>query len=271
MSTENPFSLQDKVVILTGAAGYLGCSYTKSLLGAGAFVAGFDMDKEGLKRLRGSLERDEQVRFAGSFVDLRDQESVSRAVATVVQRWGTVDGLINNAAMNPAVGSVESAQQFAPYENYDINLFRREIDANLTTMLVVSQPVLKIMLASGSGSIVNIASEVSTIAHDHRVYAEDGKHKSLAYVASKTAVLGFTRQLASRYGSFGVRVNALSIGGVYREGMPEEFVNRFAATNMMGRMAKLGEYGPTIVYLLSAASSFMTGSNIIIDGGKSAW
>ena len=255
MNQENvlaKFSLKDKVVILTGGEGFLGKEYQKALREAGATVVVFD--KNG------------QVP-----VNITDEASVKKAVYGVVAQYGHVDVLINNAAMNPKVGDEDSKKMFAPVEEYPLKLWREELEVNLTGMLICIQAVVPHMKKQGRGNIVNIASEVSNIAHDHRVYHEAGKYKSPAYVASKTGIVGLTRALAAQLGQYNIRVNAFSLGGVEHEKMPKDFVKRFGETTMLGRMAKVGEYNGAIVFLSSDASSFMTGSNLTIDGGKHAW
>jgi NAD(P)-dependent dehydrogenase (short-subunit alcohol dehydrogenase family) len=251
----NSFDIHGKVIIVTGAGGYLGRGYCKALTEAGATVIGWDARAgEGVEQ-----------------VDITDEAQVERAVAAIVAKHSHIDGLINNAAMNPWPGDPDVDKQFVPYEEYPIALFRKEIDVNLTGMMIVTKHVAPIMMKQKSGSIVNVASEAGVAAHDHRVYQSPGRYKSPAYTASKTAIIGLTRQWAARIGEHGVRVNAFSPGGVYNPAMPEEFMKRFGAMNMLGRMAQPGEYEATMQYLMSDASSFMTGANVVIDGGKTAW
>ena len=124
-----------------------------------------------------------------------------------------------------------------------------------------------------SGSIINIASELSVIAHDHRVYndATSRRFKSIAYPTTKAGILGLTRQWAARLGEYNVRVNALSPAGMHQAGQPDDFAKRYSETTMLGRMAEPGEYNGAITFLLSDAARFMTAQNLIIDGGRSAW
>lgn len=260
----NPFDVQGKVVIVTGAAGNLGSGYVAALVNAGATVVAWDVQPAKLASI-GTLA------YVVGTVDITDESAVKAAVEEVVHHFGRIDALINNAAMNPAVGDPESAKQSVPYEEYPIGLFKRELEANVVGMMIATKHVAPAMMRQKKGSIINIASEVSTIAHDHRVYDTPGKYKSPAYTASKAAVLGLTRQWAARLGEHNVRVNAVSLGGVKSPGVPEGFAKRFGGMNMLGRMARPGEYDATMVYLCSDASSFMTGGNLIIDGGKSAW
>ncbi len=264
------FNITGKVIILTGGTGFLGREYTYSLSQAGARVFVWDHSLESKEKFQ-----TETGAVALLSVDITNPINISMALEHMgeTHNVSTIDALINNAAMNPAIGSGSSGQQFAPYEEYSIDLWRKEIEVNLTGTMNCMQAVTPWMKKQGFGSIINVASEVSVIAHDHRVYADpdNRKYKSPAYTASKTAILGLTRQWAAYLGQYGIRVNAFSPGGVFREGMPPEFVERFGKTTMFGRMAKLGEYNGVIQFLCSDASSFMTGQNLVVDGGKTAW
>lgn len=250
------------VIVLTGSSGFLGEEYVQGLTNRGATVIGWDTVPPKYGEVKNFTHRE---------VDVVREDDVERAVREIREGRGVVHGLINNAALNPAFGGQQTPGQFNPYTDYPIDLFRREVDTNLTGPMITTKHVGRLMQRQGFGSIVNVASEVSTIAHDHRVYDEEGKYKSPAYVASKAGILGLTRQCAAYFGQFGVRVNALSIGAVAKQSMPEGFKRRFAATNMLGRMARSDEYVASVAYLLSDASSFMTGANLVVDGGKSAW
>ncbi|OHA20397.1 MAG: hypothetical protein A2849_01305 [Candidatus Taylorbacteria bacterium RIFCSPHIGHO2_01_FULL_51_15] len=251
----NPFDIKGRVIILTGASGFLGSGYAKFLREAGAEVIGWD--RTGGKGIEA--------------VDITDEGQVAKAVGTIVEKHGRIDALINNAAMNPAVGSEESKNMFVPVEDYPISLWKEELEVNLTGMFICIKAVVPWMKKGKGGSIINVASEVSSIAHDHRVYNTEGKYKSPAYIASKTGVVGLTRSMAAQLGVHGIRVNAFSPGGVRNEKMPADFVRRFGESNMLGRMAEPGEYNGIMQFLCSDASSFMTGANLTADGGKSAW
>jgi NAD(P)-dependent dehydrogenase (short-subunit alcohol dehydrogenase family) len=265
--SQNQFSLEGRVIIVTGAAGNLGVGYVESLVNAGAYV--YAWDKEGEKLAQAFPTTSERI--TSQTLDLTNESEVVTAVASILKTHGKIDGLLNNAALNPAVGAEDTAGLFAPYEQYSIDLFRREMEANVVSMMITMKAVAPSMIKEGCGSIVNVASEVAVAAHDHRVYQTPGKYKSPAYSASKTAVIGLTRQWAARLGEHNVRVNAVSIGGVKTPNIPEDFAERFGAMNMLGRMAHPGEYNATMQYLLSDASSFLTAANIVIDGGKTAW
>ncbi len=263
MSQNTLFDLAGKVIIITGGAGFLGAHYARALAEAGARVVLWDR-RDDFPATGAALTQT---------VDITNEGLVKEAVIKILDQFGRIDGLINNAAMNPAVGSEESKKQFVPYEEYPLDLWEQELKVNLTGMMICTKAVAPAMISQNKGSIVNVASEVSNIAHDHRVYGDPNnqKFKSIAYTTTKTAVLGFTRQWAARLGRHNVRVNAFSLGGVRSEKMPADFVERFGASNMLGRMAHADEYNGIMIFLCSEASSFITGANLTADGGKSAW
>jgi len=267
------FSLKWKVIVITGGAGFLGMQYALGLGKAGAKIVIWDNCNIEKLKCAYSLWEYRKLKILWSSIDVTDEQRVKKAVGDTLLLFERIDVLINNAAMNPAVGSEESQKQFVPYDEYPIDLFRKEIDVNLVGPMICMKAVIPIMKRQGGGVIVNVASEVSNIAHDHRVYndQENRKYKSPAYTASKTALVGLTRQMAAYLGQYNIRVNAFSPGGVGTDKMPADFIKRFGAANMLGRMAKENEYVAAMMFLCSDASSFMTGANLTIDGGKSAW
>ncbi|MHB1330565.1 MAG: SDR family oxidoreductase [Minisyncoccota bacterium] len=257
----NLFSLEGRVIVLTGGAGYLGQQYAAALLMAGAQVVLFD--KERNMSMPNTFHHEQ--------VDITDEDMVREVVDKVFRTYGRIDSLVNNAAMNPAVGDTASAKLSGPYEHHPIDLWRKEIEVNLTGMQICIQAIAPHMMESKRGTIVNIASEVSTIAYDWTDVYPPGKFKSAAYIATKHGVLGVTRAWAAYLGPFGVRVNSFSPGGMQTRKMPEDFVEKYARKNMLGSMAREGEYNAHIIFLCSDASSRMTGHNLVADGGKSAW
>jgi NAD(P)-dependent dehydrogenase (short-subunit alcohol dehydrogenase family) len=269
----NPlFSLDKKVIIVTGGGGFLGRQYAQALAEAGAIVVVWDKNPQKLAEMSALITNAGGSVHAES-IDITDEEQVKGAVEKVQKEFGHIDGLINNAAMAAPVGDPDADKQFVPYEEYPLELWKKELEVNLNGTMLCTKYVARVMMAQKSGSIVNIASEVSVIAHDHRVYNDPAnkRFKSIAYTTTKTAVVGFTRQWAARLGAYNVRVNAFSPGGIQTPAHPKDFVERFGGANMLGRMARIGEYNGIVVFLCSDASSFMTGHNLVADGGKSAW
>lgn len=254
------FSVQDRVILITGGAGLLGRTYAEFLYNAGARVVVFDRAKR-----PDSFPREIQYEE----IDITSRASVFEAVQRVVERNNTIDVLINNAAINPAPGSKESELQFAPYEDYPEDLWAKELRVGLNGALFVTQAVVLGMKHAKKGSIVNIASTYGVVGPDNRIYGE-GKFKSVGYATVKGAIPNFSRAWATYLRGTGIRVNTLTPGGVLA-GQPDDFVNGYEARTILGRMAKPDEYNGAILFLASDASSYMTGANLIVDGGWTAW
>ena len=244
------FSVKGKVIILTGGSGFLGSQFKRHLTSRGAKVVIFDNQ-------------------AKNPVDITNQKDVKKAVDKTWKDYKRIDGLVHVAAINAVPGSETSKNFWKPYEKYPLELWKKELDVNLTAAHIVTQAVAPIMMKQKSGSIVFLASDLAVIAPNNSIY-QKGNFKDIAYVASKTGLLGLMRSWASYLGKDNVRVNAAVPGGMYN-GQAQDFVKKNSALNMLGRMAKKDEYNGVIQFLLSDASSYMTGASLIIDGGRTAW
>lgn len=244
-------SLRGRVVVITGGNGFLGMEYTHAFLEAGARVVSWDKSD------------------SNDSVDITNPTKVMAATKRLVKRFGQVDILINNAAMNPAPNDKAAAQQFSRYEKYPISLWRLEIEVGLTGALVCTQALAPLMMKNKRGSIINVGSHYGLNAPDDRIYKK-GMHKSIAYATIKGALLNFTRSWAGYLGPHGVRVNCIVLGGVFR-GQDKSFVKKYIAKTMLRRMAEPSEYNEAMMFLASDASRYMTGSTLVIDGGWTAW
>jgi NAD(P)-dependent dehydrogenase (short-subunit alcohol dehydrogenase family) len=244
------FSVKDKVIILTGGNGFLGSQFNQHLTSCGAKVAIFDNQAE-------------------NPVDITNTEDVKKAVDKTFKTYNRIDGLVNVAAINAVPGSETSKDFWKPYEKYPLELWKKELDINLTAAHIITQAVAPVMMNQKSGSIVFLATDLAIIAPNNSIYQE-GKFKDIAYVASKTGLLGLMRSWASYLGKYNIRVNAAVPGGMYNN-QPADFVEKNSALNMLGRMANKDEYNGVIQFLLSDASSYMTGASLIVDGGRTAW
>lgn len=265
------FSLAGKTAVVTGGAGFLGMQYARMIVAAGGNAVIWDKaDKKTLALRVRELDLVRPGHAAAFQADITDYRAPQKAARATIRRFGTIDILINNAGLNPMVGSEDARHMFAPYEKYPPDLWQKELDADVSGAQYCIQAVAPGMMAARSGVIVNIASEVSNVAVDNRIYGE-GKFKSIAYIVSKTALVGLTRAWAAYLGAYGVRVNAFSPGGMPKAEVPEEFRKKYSALTMLGRMAGIGEYDAALLFLCSDASSFMTGTNMVMDGGKSSW
>jgi len=270
----NAFDVSGRTIILTGAAGLLGREYGRALVKAGASVVLADINEACVAANAADLES-QSGRAIGVGVDVTDEASVAQLVRTTLAAFGRIDGLVNNAALNPAVVRDRNVDFDVPFEAYSLDLWNRTLAVNLTGMFLCARAVAPTLLAQQRGAIVNVSSTYGLVGPDQRLYENEEPggprgYKPVAYSVTKSGVLGFTRYLASYWAGTGIRVNTLTPGGVRAE-QPDEFVRRYSARTLLGRMADRHEYSAALLFLLSDASSYMTGSNLVIDGGWTAW
>jgi NAD(P)-dependent dehydrogenase (short-subunit alcohol dehydrogenase family) len=276
MATEGPaaFSLAGRVAVVTGAAGLLGRRHCRALAAAGALVVATDLDAGACAAVAEELRGLGAAEALGWAADITRPESVGALRDAVVERCGRIDVLVNNAALNEKVESPLAAGEVLRFENFPLALWEDSLKVNVTGTFLCCQALGGEMAARGAGSIVNIASTYAVVAPDQALYRQpDGTQtffKSAAYPTTKGAVLALTRFLAAYWGRRGVRVNALSPGGV-ENGQDPGFVARYAARTPLGRMADPSDYEGALVFLASDASRYMTGANLIVDGGWTAW
>ena len=268
------FRIDGRVALVTGGAGLLGRRHCEVLVEAGGNVAIGDLDGQRAEALARELGPE---RALGLALNVGDERSVQAAVDRSVQRFGSLDILVNNAALTVRGGSEQFADYFAPFERYRRDLWDLALAVNLTGMMLCAQAAGRQMLKQGKGVIVNISSTYGVVAPDQRLYegvkspyAEAGFNTPVSYAVTKTAVLGLTRYLATYWGRQNIRVNALTPHGVY-DNHDETFVRSFAYRSPLGRMARDDEYRGALLFLVSDASSYMTGANLIVDGGWTAW
>ncbi|MCC6467469.1 MAG: SDR family oxidoreductase [Alphaproteobacteria bacterium] len=266
------FALDGRVALVTGGAGILGRRFCSGLAEHGAAVAIVDIDAEGAKRLADEISRETGGRTLPVACDLREPEQVRRMADDVVSAFGRIDVLHNNAAGK----SSDLDAFFAPFEDYSLKQWRAVMAIDLDAMFLVAQAVGKHMVArGGGGSVIQTASIYGVVAADQRIYAGSeygGRpiNTPAVYAAAKAGVIGLTRHLAAYWAPHRIRVNALTPGGV-ESGQNETFRRRYSDRVPMGRMANPDEMVGALVYLASDASSYVTGQNIIVDGGLTAW
>ncbi len=267
------FDLSDQVVIVTGGAGLLGKSYAKMLATAGAHVVVADINGEGAERLAKTVTEASGVISLGIETDVSQPESVTAMVDTVLKRFGRIDVLVNNAALDPKFDPEHAVEHTNRFEEFPLSAWREALAVNVTGMFLCAQAVTPTMVEAGRGVIVNISSTYGVVGPDQRLYQREGqspRYKPVTYTVSKAAALGLTRYLATYFTGTGIRVNALTPGGVY-DGHDDEFVRRYSAKTVMGRMAEADEMASALLFLVSDASSYMTGANLVVDGGWTAW
>jgi NAD(P)-dependent dehydrogenase (short-subunit alcohol dehydrogenase family) len=269
--TQNPlFSLHNKTAIVTGALGLLGRQHCMALAEAGATVIVCDMDSEKCVEFAKTL----QGIAIGVALDVTQPDSIKAVRDRALNSFGHIDILINNAAVNDMFENPALALEHSRFENYPLEMWNRSLEVNVTGVFLCSQILGSVMARQQSGSIINIASTYGIVAPDQSLYRDEGGKqiffKSAAYPATKGAVLSFTRFLAAYWGQSGVRVNALSPGGVANK-QEEFFVKKYSERTALGRLAVPEDYRGAIVFLASDASAYMTGANLIVDGGWTAW
>ena len=266
------FSLKGKKAVVTGGAGILGRHFCAGLAEAGADVAVVDLHREPAEELAASLADQYGVRCIGVACDVSSPESVRSMVNRVVEEFGEITVLHNNAASK----SADLDAFFAPFEEYSLEEWRRIMSVNIDGMFLVAQAVGAQMVRQGKGgSIVQTSSIYGVMAPDHRIYEGSfylGRQISspAVYSASKAAVVGLTKYLATYWADRGIRVNTLTPGG-NESGQNDEFKKRYSARIPLGRMGNPPEMVGALLFLASDASSYITGQNIMVDGGLSAW
>jgi len=273
------FNLSGMVAIVTGGPGLLGKEFSRTLSEAGAVVVVADINADGVNAVASALIKS-GYRALGVATDVTQPESVHALLQETLDTFGRLDILVNSAALDPKFDPdalaemAKSGTVSGAFEDYPLESWKAALDVNLTGMFLCCQAAVKPMLAQGKkGSIINICSTYGLVAPDQRIYQREGKQtsfKPVYYSVTKAGVLGLTRYLSAYYAGTDIRVNALTPGGVYNN-HDDVFLKAYTARTVMGRMANKDEMNGALLFLASDASSYMTGSNLIVDGGWTAW
>ena len=264
------FSLKNKVAVVTGALGLIGKNHCKALCEAGANIVVCDLDESKCKKYASDL----QEKSIGIAADITNKESVIKLKNSILKEFNKIDVLVNNAAINDMFENPQAAEEQSKFENYPLELWQNSLNVNVTGMFLCSQILGSEMAKKGKGSIINIASTYGIVGPNQALYKKpDGSqpfYKSAAYPVTKGAVISFTKFLAVYWGNKGVRVNTLSPGGVENE-QDVYFIKNYSRNTPLGRMAKPTDYKGALIFLASDASDYMTGANLVVDGGWTAW
>jgi NAD(P)-dependent dehydrogenase (short-subunit alcohol dehydrogenase family) len=269
------FDLTGRTAVITGGAGLLGVKHAEAIALAGGTPVLVDIAGDGAREKAGLISTRYGVATLGFQSDITQPADVQALVKRVLAETGRVDILINNAANNPKAESL-SSQNWSRLEHFSEEQWQADLAVGLTGAFLCSQAFGIEMARRGKGVILNVASDLGVIGPDQRIYRQPGVSedqqvvKPVSYSVVKTGLIGLTRYLATYWAEKGVRVNAISPGGVYN-GQPEEFVQRLTNLIPLGRMASIDEYQGAIMFLCSDASSYMTGTNLVVDGGRTVW
>jgi NAD(P)-dependent dehydrogenase (short-subunit alcohol dehydrogenase family) len=269
------FRLDNRVVVITGGAGLLGEMHAEAVAEAGAIPVLVD--------IRGQLAAEKAKAISerygnpalGLQVDITNKGALRLMLAEVLGCYGRVDVLINNAANDPKVAA-EDDGLWTRFEHFPETQWHQDLAVGLTGAFLTSQVIGEQMVKQGGGVIINISSDLGMIAPDQRLYRKEGATedtqpvKPVSYSVVKHALIGLTRYLATYWAEQQIRVNALAPGGIQTD-QPEEFVRRVSSLIPLSRMARRDEYKGAILFLASDASSYMTGTTLVMDGGRSCW
>ena len=269
------FDMTGRVAVITGGAGLLGVKHAEALAEAGCIPVLLDLPHTAAETRARELADAFGLPATALRADITRPDDISRAVDVVLERYGRVDVLINNAANDPKVGPSQGVQ-WSRLENYPLEQWDSDLAVGLTGAFLCSRAFGSEMARRGRGVILNVASDLAVIAPDQRIYRKEGLAddeqpvKPVTYSVVKTGLIGLTRYLATYWADAGVRANAISPGGIYVE-QSDEFVQKLTRLIPAGRMARVDEYKAAVLFLCSDASSYMTGQNLVMDGGRTCW
>jgi len=275
MPIQQKFDLTGRVAIVTGGVGLLGAEFCSTLAEAGASVVVVDLSASASQAVADSLTKSGYKSLAVP-TDITQPEAVNALIEKTLSEFGRLDILVNSAGLDPKFDPDAVKKGITPgaFEDYPLDLWNSALNVNLTGLFLITQACVKPMIAQGKkGSIINICSTYGLNGPDQRIYIKDGERvafKPVYYTVTKAGVMGFTKYLAAYYAGTDIRVNALTPGGVFNN-HEDYFVKNYSAKTIMGRMANKDEMNGALLFLASDASSYMTGNNVVVDGGWTAW
>ena len=274
-SVKQSFNLTGKVAVITGGAGLLGEKHAEAIAEFGGIPILLDIDEKAGTKKASRISNEYQVDCAFKLCDITDESQISSVQDSLLSKFGQIDILINNAAIDPKV-EAKSDKNLSRLENFSIDQWNLEMAVGLTGAMLCSKVFGYEMAKKGEGVILNISSDLGTIAPNQRIYKKEGlpEHeqpvKPVTYSVIKHGLIGLTKYLATYWADKGVRCNALCPGGIYNN-QPDEFVNKISNLIPLGRMADEDEYKASVVFMVSEASAYMNGQNIVMDGGRNVW
>lgn len=271
------FGIDNQVCIITGGAGLLGRRHTESVLEGGGIPVLLDISESVLTATKKQFEQQYPGRTIEIFeTDITDPQSLVKVRDELLKKYRHIDVLINNAANNPKMEGHAKNMGAIRFHNLPLEIWNEDISVGLTGAFLCAQVFGKVMEDNRSGVVLNISSDYGIISPDQRIYRKDGVSedeqlvKPISYSVVKHGIIGMTKYLATYWAKKGIRVNTLCPASLYN-GQDEVFVSKISELIPMGRMSRPDEYTATILYLISAASSYMTGATVILDGGRTIW
>ena len=265
------FDVKHKNIVLTGASGTLGSQYSHFLSAAGSNMILVDLYDKKNKMLEKQIVKKYHTKCKSYLADISNKEEIKNVSSKIISEFRTIDGLINNAGFTSTFAKKQTKSYVTSFEEFPLELWNKTLAVNLTGVFLCSQEFGKVMAKRKKGVIINIASHYGLIGADQRIYGKSGLNLSASYAASKAGIVNLTRYLASYWRKKNIRVNTLTPGGVLnRKHHSREFVKKYSERTILNRMANENEYNGAILFLISDASSYMTGGNLVIDGGWTA-
>lgn len=271
------FRIDDRVCVITGGAGLMGDSHAHAVLTGGGVAVLIDISDEKLDEEKARLLKEFPEGIIDIYnADITDRKRVEEVCDDIIKKYGHIDILINNAANNPKMESCAENMGAIRFDNFSIDIWNKDIAVGLTGAFLCAQVFGKQMEKQKKGVILNISSDLGIIAPDQRIYRREGLAeeqqtiKPVTYSVIKHGLIGLTKYLATYWGDKGVRCNAICPAGI-ENGQDKEFIEKITNLVPMGRMASKDEYQGTVLYMISDASAYMTGSTVVVDGGRTCW
>lgn len=263
MNINKLFTLEGKIVVVTGGAGYLGTAISEAMVEAGATVYIASSNEEKCKKLANELSQKSSALCKGLYLDICDEVSINNCFSKIIKETGTIDVLINNASFS-APGNIESMSEAN---------WLKGLDGTINGVFRCTKAILPIMINQASGVVINISSMYGTVSPNPNIYGDSGFNNPVNYGAGKAAINQFTRYVACHYGKYGVRANTVSPGTFPNEEVQKnkKFINQLEAKNPLERIGKPEDLKGVMIFLASSASSYITGENVSVDGGWTAW
>lgn len=274
---QHKFSINEKVCIITGGAGLLGRQHAMAIIEGGGIPVLLDISEESLKSANDYIKNIySNAKIELYKADITNESELEEIREDLIQKYEHIDILINNAANNPKVESQSANLGNIRFDNFPLSMWQDDISVGLNGAFLCSKVFGKAMEDKRRGVILNISSDLGIIAPDQRIYQKDGVDeknqiiKPVTYSVIKHGLIGLTKYLATYWANKNIRVNAICPAGI-ENGQDDEFIKKLTNLVPMGRMANVDEYQCTVLYMISDASSYMTGSTVIIDGGRTCW